>query len=42
MNKEVEKLKEIKKTIKNPEFIKIIDNKIEKLQDNKTIIKDGN
>ena len=42
MNKEVEKLEKIKKSIKNPEFIKVIDKKIAKLQDNKTIHKDGN
>ena len=40
MNKEVKKLEEIKKGIKNPEFIKVIDKKIKNL--NKTIHKDGN
>ena len=38
----VKKLEDLKKTIKNPDFIKIIDKKIEKIQDNKTIYKDGN
>lgn len=38
----VKKLEDLKKTIKNPEFIKVIDKKIAKLEDNKTIYKDGN
>jgi hypothetical protein len=38
----VKELEELKKTIKNPVFIKVIDKKIEKLKDNKTIYKDGN
>lgn len=38
----VKELEELKKTIKNPDFINIIDKKIEKLKDNKTIHKDGN
>lgn len=38
----VKELEELKKTIKNHDFINIIDKKIEKLKDNKTIHKDGN
>ena len=42
MDKEIEKLQELKKNIKNPDFIKVIDKKIDKMKDNKTITKDGN
>ena len=41
MNDRVEKLEDLKKTIKNPAFIDIIDKKIDKIKDNKTIHKDG-
>lgn len=37
---EIEKLEGIKEKTNNPEFIKVINKKIEKL--NKTIYKDGN
>jgi len=42
MNKQIEKLEDLKKSIKNPAFIEVINKKISRLQENKTIYKDGN
>lgn len=40
MSDEIDKLKDLRKTVKDENFKRIIDKKIEKL--NKTIYKDGN
>ena len=39
MSKELDKLKEIKKSIKNDDFKKVIDKKIKLLEENKEILK---
>ena len=41
MNDQIKKLEELKKDIKNPDFIKIINKKIKRIED-KTVYKDGN
>ena len=41
MTKEINKLKNIKNTIKDKEFINIIDKKIKEINDNKIITKNG-
>lgn len=41
MDKRVEKLEKLKENIKNPDFRKAVEDKIEKIKGNKTIAKDG-
>jgi|TARA_R110000782_G_scaffold72273_3_gene144787 hypothetical protein len=41
-DKNTEKLERLKLIIKNTDFISVIDKKIDKIKNNKTINKDGN